>query len=310
MPYDDVITTTEAGALIPEEVSNAMLDRVNTQSAVLSMFRRIPVARRQVRFPVLSALPLAYWVNGDTGLKQTTKVAWANKFLNIEEIATIVPIPENVASDMTVDVWGQVRSSVEEAIARTLDEAVFFGVNAPSTFPTNVSAAAAAAGNTNAEGALAAAGGINDDIDETIGLLEVDGFDPTGIVASTGLRGKARRARDADGNRLMGWASNYAEYDGLPVAYPMRGLWPSGTRALMGAWDEFVVGVRQDISYKLLDQAVITDNTGQIVFNLPQQDMVALRVTARFGWQVRNLINHDQPTEASRYPAARMTYTP
>lgn len=308
MPYDDVITTTEAGALIPEEVSNAMLTRVYDQSAVLSMFRRVPVARRQVRFPVLSALPLAYWVNGDSGLKQTTKVAWTNKYLTIEEIAVIVPIPENVVSDMTVDVWGEVRPALEEAIGRAIDEAVFFGVNAPSSFPTNISAAAAAAGNTTAEAAAAAAGGIQDDIDTAVGLLETDGFDATGIVAARSLRGRLRRARDTTGQRLAGLNANLTEYDGMAIAYPMRGQWPSGVRALVGAWDEFVVGVRQDVTYKVLDQAVITDNTGAIVFNLPQQDMVALRVTLRMGWQVRNLINHDQPDEASRYPAGRLTY--
>jgi hypothetical protein len=67
---------------------------------------------------------------------------------------------------------------------------------------------------------------------------------------------------------------------------------------------EFVVGVRQDVTWKLLDQAVIQDNTGAIIYNLAQQDMVALRLTMRVGWQVANTINYDQPVEASRYPAA------
>jgi hypothetical protein len=56
----------------------------------------------------------------------------------------------------------------------------------------------------------------------------------------------------------------------------------------------------------VLDQAVIQDAGGNIVYNLAQQDMVALRVTFRAGWQVSNRINFDQPTEANRYPAARV----
>jgi hypothetical protein len=31
--------------------------------------------------------------------------------------------------------------------------------------------------------------------------------------------------------------------------------------------------------------------------------MVALRVVFRVGWQVANVINYDQPTDANRYPA-------
>jgi hypothetical protein len=89
----------------------------------------------------------------------------------------------------------------------------------------------------------------------------------------------------------------------------MRGLWPtaSGSPRLFGGdWSQFVVGVRQDITMKILDQAVIQDNTGAIVYNLPQQDMTAIRLTFRIGWQVANTINNDQPTEASRYPVGSL----
>jgi hypothetical protein len=67
-----------------------------------------------------------------------------------------------------------------------------------------------------------------------------------------------------------------------------------------------VVGVRQDITFKLFTEGVIQDDTGAIVYNLMQQDMSAMRVTFRVGWQVANVINYDQATEANRYPAASL----
>jgi hypothetical protein len=49
---------------------------------------------------------------------------------------------------------------------------------------------------------------------------------------------------------------------------------------------------------------VIQDGTGAIVYNLAQQDMVALRAVMRLGWQVPNPITRLQTTTADRYPIA------
>jgi HK97 family phage major capsid protein len=316
VPYNNVISRTDAGSLIPEEVSRDMIRRATDDSAALQLFRRVPVSRAQVRFPILSALPVAYWVAGDTGLKQTTEVNWTNKFLNIEELATIMPVPDNVLADVEIDIWDEAMPYLVEAFYRALDAAIFFGTNAPGSFPTNISAAALAAGNTVTEAATAAQGGEFGDIDNALALLDADGFDPDGIVASTSLKGKLRAARNSQGDRLDAnrLSGDLSGLDGMPIVYPMRGLWPSGggagtnLRAFIGDWSQFVIGVRSDISLKVLDQAVITDNTNAIIYNLPQQDMTALRVTFRVGWQVANLLNYDQSVEANRYPVARLMY--
>jgi HK97 family phage major capsid protein len=309
--YNNLVSRTDAGALIPEEVSREMLKRATDDSATLRLFRRVPVARNQTRFPVLSALPVAYFVNGDTGLKQTSEVNWTNKYLNIEEIASIIPVPDNVVADVEVDIWDEMMPHLVEAFYRTLDAAVFFGTNAPSSWPTAISTAANSAGNSNTIANTAAQGGFLGDIDDTLALLEADGYDVTGYVANRTVRASLRSARASDGQlldngRLTG---NLSELDGVPIVYPMRGLWPTGSGVpvlFAGDWSNFVVGVRQDITMKVLDQAVIQDNTGTIIYNLAQQDMTALRVTFRVGWQVANLINYDQSTEANRYPVARL----
>jgi len=308
MPYNNIISRGEAAAWMPEEVSRAMIGELSNESGVLGSFRRIPVGRAQVRFPILSALPVAYFVAGDTGLKQTTEINWDNKYMNVEELAVIVPVPENVLDDASIDIWGEVEPRVREAVARTLDAAVFFGVNAPGTWPTNVSAATAAAGNTITAGtATTAQGGIAGDISNLFATLEADGYDASNVIARTTLKGQFRNTRDANGV-LLGEVSTDSVW-GSAVQYPMRGLWPTaaGSPELFALDQQhFLVGVRQDIQLKVLTESVIQDNLGAIIYNLAQQDMVATRCTFRVGWQVSNPINYDQPVEANRYPAGRL----
>lgn len=304
MPYNNIISRTDAAALIPEQVSGEMLGNLQNESAALALFRQIPISTNQTRLPVLSALPTAYFVSGDTGLKQTTEINWANKYLNVEELAAIVPIPEAVLDDATFDVWGSVRPLLEQAIGRALDAAIFFGTNKPASWPDDIVTDAVAAGNVVARGTnAAAAGGIAADISDLFGTIEADGFDVNGIAANRTYRGLTRDARDANGVRLSEVSPD--EWYGERVVYPMRGQWPTGLSAaevIAGDFTQGVLGVRQDFTYKILDQAVIQDGTGAIQYNLAQQDMVALRVVFRVAWQVANVINYDQGTEASRYP--------
>lgn len=304
MPYNALISRSDAASLVPEEVSQAMLTSLQAQSAILNLATRIPIARNQVRFPVLSALPTAYFVSGDTGLKQTSEAAWANKFLYVEEIATIVPIPEAVLDDAGFDVWASIQPLMEAAIARKLDAAVIFGTDAPATWVTegNLVGRAVAAGNVVARGTNDAAhGGLQGDLSDLVGSLELDGYVPNGAVGNISIKGRLRQVRDSTGQTIV-----------LPVDLPtpiygLAGLWPSGLNSaevIAGDFTKLVVGVRQDMTYKLITEGVITDAAGLIIYNLPQQDMVAMRLVFRCGYAVSNPVNYQQGIEASRYPFA------
>ena len=313
-PYDNVIDRTGASALMPEEVSKDIIQGVTEYSTIMQLATKAPnMSRAQKRLPVLSTLPTAYFVNGDSGLKQTAEQAWGNKYLDAEELAVIIPIPEAVLDDADYDIWAEVRPRIMEAFGIAFDAAVMFGTNAPASWPTNLLAAATAASNVIALGTNV---DLYDDIlgeDGVISLVENDGFMVTGHVAAMTMRGKYRGLRDANGQPLfrnsMQDNTRY-ELDGSPIFFPRNGAMAAASALqFSGDFKQIIYALRQDITYKILDQAVIQDNTGAIVYNLAQQDMVALRAVIRLAWQVPNPINRLQPTEASRYPIAVLTPT-
>lgn len=309
MAYNNIISRADAQAMIREVVNDLMLGGTINQSAVLSQFRRINIPTNQTRFPVVSALPTAYFVSPtDTGLKQTTEVNWTNAYINVEELAAIVPIPNAVLDDSGFDVFGNVRPLLEEAIAVALDSAVFFGTNKPTSWPDDITTDAVAAGNVVARGTTAAAaGGIAEDINLLMGELIEDGYAPTAFVGNPLYQTRLRSARGTDGQLLADVSGEVTRVWGLPTTYPMLGYWPTGLSAaelFVMQRENFIVGIRQDFTFTIHTEGVIQDNTGAIVYNLMQQDLTALRVVFRVGWQVSNPINRMQGTEANRYPAA------
>lgn len=309
--YDGIINRDGVEALIPEDAARDIVQGVPKYSTVMQIATRGQnMPRNQRRVPVLSTLPTAYFVNGDTGLKQTSSQAWTNKFFDAEELAVIIPIPEAVLDDADYDIWAEVKPRIMEAFGIAFDQAVLFGTNAPASWPTDVLASATAAGNVLA---LGTGTDLYDDLlgeDGVISLVEKDGYMATGHIATMGMRGKYRGLRDLQGQPLfktgIQGATSY-ELDGAPIFFPENGAMDA-TKALQfsGDFRQLVYCMRQDITYKILDQAVIQDNTGAIVYNLAQQDMVALRAVIRLAWQVPNPINRLNPT-ASRYPISVLT---
>jgi HK97 family phage major capsid protein len=310
--YSSAIDRTGSQALMPEDASREIIQGAPQQSTVLRLARRLPnMTRAQQRMPVLSSLPTAYFVTGDTGLKQTSSIDWDNKYINAEELAVIVPIPEAVLDDSDYDMWGEVRPRIEEAIGIAIDAAILFGTNAPASWPDDIVTGAAAAANTIADGTNP---DIYDDIMGTGGVLslvEEDGFMVTGHIAALTMRAKLRGLRDSNGvpifSRSMQDGSRY-ELDGQPIEFPRNGGFDTSLAEMIsGDWSQLVYAIRQDITTKLLTEAVIQDGAGNIIYNLAQQDMVALRVVVRLGWQLPNPINLIQQTETDRYPFAILT---
>ena len=310
-----MITREQATALIQEQLVKTIFQDVPKQSAVLPLMRQLPnMTSKQTKIPVLDMLPMAYWVNGDTGFKQTSEQSWDNVYMTAAELAVIVPIPEAVMADSSYDILGEVTPRVNEAMGQRIDQAILFGLNRPSEWQTDIITRARNAGNN-------VSGGISyDGLLGTNGLIskvEDSGHMVNGIVASVKTRSALRGIKDTTGHPLfmsdMKAATPYT-LDGTPIAFPMNGSFDN-TVALMVAGDfsQSVYAMRQDITVKLLDQGVIQDPTTKaIVYNLAQQDMIALRVVMRLGWALPNYatrLDEDRTTVPFAYmePASAFT---
>ena len=295
-----MITKNDVNALIDEQVVNEIFADAQKESKVLSMFRRLPnMTSDKTKLRVSDSLPVAYFVDENTnnGRKNLTKAAWKNVFLTAEEIAVIVPIKENLLNDASVDIWAEIRPQLTSAIAKTIDSAVFKGEGAPASWGEGIIPQIIAKGKTVTE-----TGKLYEDINKVMVEVEEAGYDVNALLGGVGLKGKFRMMTDNTGQPL-----NTTEIGSLRREYLDNGAWDKETATLIaGDFNQAVYAIRSDVDYKVLTEAVIQDpSTGDILYNLAQEDMVALRVTFRMGYAIPNPVNALDGTE-NRYPFAAL----
>ena len=306
-----IIDRSGAEALIPTQEANEIIQGTIAQSAVLSRGRKLAnMTSKQFKVPVLDMLPIAYFVNGDTGQKKTTNMAWDKKFITAEEIAVIVPIPESVLDDSEYDIWGEVKPRVTEAFGRVIDGAVMFDVDKPSSWRDGIVTTATKAGTVVT---LGSADDLYDKImaeDGVIAKVENCGYFVNGHMADISMRAKLRGLKNTNGDPLfksdLQGSTQYA-LDGSPMVFPNNGAFDK-SKALMisGDFSQLVYSIRQDITFKLFTEGVVQNTDGSIAYNLMQNDMVALRAVMRLEWEIPNPINSVEKNKEKRCPFAVM----
>ena len=311
MAYNSVIGRTDAAGLIPVQYSVELINSIAEESHVMALARRLrDMSAYEDTLPVMSALAVAYFISGDTGVVQTSEVNWSDVTITAERLGVLIPVPRTVLNDASVPIWDQVRPEMITAIGVAIDNAVLYGTNKPSTWPTAIVTASASAshnvslaGMTDLYEALLADTGV-------FGLVEQDGFAVNGSIAHLQLKGLMRNTRDSNGqpvfNRDPAVAGGYL-LDGAPCVFPTSGVGSSTYKLIAGDWQQLAYSMRQDIEFEVYTEGVIQDAGGNIVYNLMQQRMAAILAVMRLGFAVPNPINRVQPTTASRYPFAHLT---
>jgi HK97 family phage major capsid protein len=294
------IAKDNAEALLEDQVVKEIFKDVERESKALSLFRRLPnMSSDKTKLRVSDALPLVYFVDEGTnnGRKKLTTSAWKNVFITAEELAAIVPIKENLLNDADVDLWEEIKPQLTNAIAKAIDDAIFNGTGAPQSWGGGIIPAILSKSK-----AVETTGKLYSDINDTMTEVEKRGYNVNALLGGVGLKGKFRMMTDTTGQPLAS-----TEIGNLRREFLDNGAWDDEKAILVaGDFSQAVYAIRQDVTYKVLDQAVIQDpSDGSILYNLAQEDMVALRVTFRMGYAIPNPVNALDGT-ATRYPFAAL----
>lgn len=301
------VTRENASALISPEESREIIQSVVENSVAMRMMTRLPNMGTNVReYPIMDSYPMAGFVDGDAGLKMTTNMKWKKDKIVAGEIAAIVAVPDNVVADSQYDIFGQMKPRLIEAAGRVADAAIFFGINKPAAWREGLVPSAIAAGNV-----VTSTSDIYKDIFDEGGMIakvEDDGYFPESIVSAISMRAKLRGLRDTSNRPLflenMHQGAQYT-LGGMSMDFPRNGAWDDA-RALMvaGDWKQAVYAIRQDVTFDVFDSGVVSDEEGKVVYNLMQNDMKAIRMVIRLGWQILNPINSVNPDGTTRFPFA------
>ena len=312
MSYNDTIIRDSANALIPEEQSKKIIQGIVEESTILKLATRLPdMSSKTLRMPVLSSLPHAYFVDGDTGLKQTTNASWDNVYITAEEIAVIVPVADAILADAEYDIWAQIRPLVAQAFGKKIDDAILNGGvgSRPESWHDGIINMAYNYYDSFVE---MSSNGFNDIMGENglIALVEKNGSLVNGFVGSYNSRSYLRGITDKNGQPIFrnGMADGTPYMlDGQPIVFPKNGSMPVHLRdrtahLVAGDWSQLVYAIRQDMTVTKTNTGVITDSDGKVIYNLYQQDMTALRFVMRLGWTLPQYASAMRGEEQENFP--------
>lgn len=323
--YGNTVDRTDASDLIPPEITKEIFKTAVEGSQVLPKMRRLTDMPAKVRtMPVLNSLPTAFFQNGEPddanpidfatqGLSKTTKMAWGNVSITAEGLSVIIPIPNDVLDDAASqghNLFAEIRPEIAAALAIAIDQAILFGTNKPASWPSGILTDATIKGKTVAIGT-----GLDlyEDILGENGLFDLvnqSGYGVSSCLGALTMMGKLRSARTTDGKPIFNDNPSVAgSYNlwGVPSTFPTTGIInPSVALLIAGAWDQMVFAFRKDLTWSMATEGIIQAADGTIQYNLFQQNMTALKVDCRLGWQRPNPINRVDQT-VNRYPFAVLT---
>lgn len=262
---------------LPVDVSNAIIEKMQEESAVMTLARQIELPGRGAAVNVITSDPEAAWV-GETVAKPVSNPGLETKIMQAYKLAVIVPFSNEFRRDVAA-LYDAIVARIPRALGEKFDATVFGAINAPgSNFDTFASATAQAISATTAYSGLVAA-----DAD-----IAVHGGIMNGVVLSP--QGKGVLLSAVDGNDRPLFINSVAE-GAIPMvlgarAVVSKGAYKAGTPNVVGVvgdWTQAVYGTVEGVKIDYSADATLVN--GSTTINLFQQNMFAVRAEIELGFR-------------------------
>lgn len=285
-PFD-----SDAGYLIPEELL-AEIKRVQQvgYGVARSEMQNLPFSgsNNTRKIPSLSSSVILNWVE-EGGKIASSKPKFGVVTQTLKKLAGTVILTNEIIEDSSIDLAGLIAKLFAEATQKEEDLQFFNGSGTPWTGILK---------NTSVNIVTQASGDVNQlTADDLLDMIDAT---PSGALAGakfyfhrtilTVLRklkdeqGQYIYQRPQDGLPGMIWDFPYMTVE----AFPARNTVTTNTKYILfgNLKNTCVFGDKGGMRVMFLDQATLTDDDGETVVNLAEQDMVATRITERVGYVV------------------------
>lgn len=272
--------TNRTNITLPAEVSREILAKMQTESAVMRLARRIELPGRGVAIPVITSDPEAAWV-GETSAKAVSNPGVGTKIMEAYKLAVIVPFSNEFRRDAAA-LYDELVRRLPLALAQKFDATVVGAVAAPGgNFDSLGSAQAQEIGTATYAGIVAA----DADISAHGGILNGFALAPQG-------RGAILAATDLSGRPLF--VNNVAEGAipmilGAPTVLS-KGMYDADEDVVgvAGDWSQAMYGTVEGVVIDYSSDATLTyknQSNQDVTINLFQQNMFAVRAEIEIGFR-------------------------
>lgn len=270
------VPTNRSNITLPAEMGREILAKMQTESAVMQLARRIELPGRGVEIPVVTADPEAAWV-AETGVKPVSNPGLTSKLMSAYKLAVIVPFSNEFRRD-AAGLYDELVRRLPRALAQKFDATVVGAVAAPgSNFDTFAAATAQNISNPNTYSSLVAADG---DIAANGGIMN-------GIALSP--QGKSVLLGAVDGDSRPLFINNVSE-GAVPIVLGAQTVLSKGIYdgtnhvvGIAGDWSQAMCGTVEGIRLDYSSDATLT--SGNDTINLFQQNMFAVRAEIEIGFR-------------------------